>query len=117
MKRIFLAFLLCAATLSSQDVKVIHLDKSVADQAQKAWMDLKTAEAAWEALRCDVAKRFNDGSVGYDFSSDFRVIVPRSMTISSVCSPGSGTVKSWVGDSSVIAIPNRGTSADTWKIR
>jgi hypothetical protein len=111
MKLTLLAFLLVAC-LSSQDVKISHLDKHTTDKALQSWRNLKAAEADWASVKQQVAKAYNSGSDDYRFSADFTVIVPGSLTGGGGTVWGNGTM--WPCNSITLPIPaSVSTSIDT----
>lgn len=111
MKRIVLAIaLLIAVGVSAQHAKVIPLDMQDSHDAQMKWEALQKAQADWDAVSVRVKKDYVDVSRGskecgntittdnfcyrsgwengFDFSSDFHYIVPKTQSPVQPCSGG-----------------------------
>lgn len=117
MKRVVLMFalVLAAVGVSAQNAKVIQIDKDDARDAKAKWEALQKAQADWDAVTERVKKDYliisanskecgsiafgnsSGGScyrsgweIGFDFSSDFKFIVPKPRQFINGCNGGFG---------------------------
>lgn len=100
--------LLAASALLCQDAKIIIVERSDTKELKAAYADYKAAQAKWEKVKTQVAKKYTvesgkvmDGWDKIEFSVDFRALVPQHQYISysgyswpanSVLTSGSGTL-------------------------
>ena len=106
MRRAVLFFLV-AISVSAQTANVIELDPQDSIRAQKAWNALQKAQTEWDKTRSDIDDKYvNIGpegvvlnlktgrgyqqplpgfSYGFEFSRDFKHIVPKPVTVSARC--------------------------------
>lgn len=118
---------LLAVTVGAQTANVVELSQADYERAQKAWDTLQKAKADWEDLTKDIDKRYlqiqlvkqgqymacNDGRCvpseymyGFEFSKDFKFIVPKPYTGGSFISPACcGTFQS-NGNGSISILAN-----------
>jgi hypothetical protein len=105
MKRIILFVLVVAVTVGAQTANVIELDPADTARAKKAWDALQKAQAEWDLttdyIRLNyvmtkdskgvkVCGEFQSVSCGFEFSKDFRFIVPK------VAAPQNPAIQWWV---------------------
>jgi hypothetical protein len=113
MKRLILV-LFVATGVFAQSANVIQLEPSDSARAQKAWDALQKAQAEWDALYDEFQDKYivvlksNDHSTvqrssgkavsvpsdwarGFEFSKDFKAVVPKTMVTTGTTITGSWT--------------------------
>lgn len=91
MRRIAVLMILAAGLASAQTAVVIELSTTDAERAQKAWDTLQRAQEEWATVKQSVSDKYVTGQTiashgvgvpewasGFEFSKDFKVIVPKT---------------------------------------
>lgn len=134
MKRLMIIALLFAGTVFAQTANVIELDPPDTARAQKAWDALQKAQAEWDATRDSVGLRYavtpgasifslncgpiRDGGItcqhtrpgfenGFEFSKDFKYIVPKAAAPSTCIGSGCGSYLQY--NNGITLTPGMGT--------
>lgn len=121
MKHILVALLLVgmAGSLGAQTANVIELEPADTDQAKQVWKKLQDAESDWRMVQYLIATKYTSRSAkggkstlpkggyehGFEFSTDFKFIVPGSRGVTGFTIDGNGDMHDDLHDAAPLNLP------------